>query len=216
MKKITLTSIILLTCFVQCQKDKQLPFCEQFPEDCVDIMTVKDHFYFDVGTYWVYKEETSGQIDSQWVSQAFTLPNVCWFDYRIQSSIMSHYFNISTLLLTSAIDSGLVKKEVSVYINRSKTKPGSFIGNSHIAAFYYKAGTSFYNVYGNLILEDRKDTFIVNDIEFNDVLKVFDESNLSENRQQTYHYYAKSIGLVKKELIDSNQVWNLIRYHIVK
>ena len=145
MKKILFISSIIILGFTQCRKDPKLPYCEEFPENCVEIMTVKDHFYFDVGTYWVYEEENSGKLDSQWVSQAFTRANVCWFDYRIQSSIMSHYFIISTELLANAIDSGMVKKEISIYISRTKAKPGGFIGNSTIAPFYYLEGAILYN-----------------------------------------------------------------------
>ncbi len=77
MLKHTIILLGLILVFTQCKK-KKLPYCEEFPCNCVEITTVKDHFYFDVGTYWIYEEENSGQIDSQWVSLASTEPNVCW------------------------------------------------------------------------------------------------------------------------------------------
>ncbi|MFK8037723.1 MAG: hypothetical protein AB8B74_05495 [Crocinitomicaceae bacterium] len=207
--------IAILT--IQCRKDRRLLFCEEFPQDCVDIFTVKDHFFFDVGTYWVYQEETSGQLDSQWVSQANTYSNVCWFDYRIRSSITSHYFDISTILLTSAIDSGLVdKKVVNVYVSRSKTKPGGFIGSSKIASFPYIEKTYIYNSGGELTLSAILNDYKLGGKTFLDVKEFSEQRNISENKQPTLHYYAKNIGLIRKKLIDSSEVWSLIRYNIVQ
>ena len=221
MIKFIISSLVVILCFSQCKKKKLLTYCEKCPEGCVDIMTVKDHFYFDVGTYWVYEEETSGQIDSQWVSQAFTLPNVCWFDYDIKSNLSSFISEIKTELLASAIDSGLVKKEVSIYVNRTKYKSGKLIGGSILSPFYYPFNEVIYNYGGtdyisNLTVKKLHNQLLVNDILFTDVLEISEDKNIAENDQSTNHYYAKNIGLVKKELIDSNQAWNLIRYHIVK
>ena len=223
MKKTLFISTIIILGFTQCRKDPKLPYCEEFPENCVEIMTVKDHFYFDVGTYWVYEEENSGKLDSQWVSQAFTRSNVCWFEYRIRSSIMSHYFNISTVLLAHAIDSGLVRKDKkSILISRSKTKAGGFIGNSYIARFYYHVGDSVNNFGGggygsNTYYSQLKVNLIYKNYKgFNNVIQMSDKFNIAEHSQPTIHFYADGVGLIRKELIDSNQVWNLIRYNIVK
>ena len=149
MKKILFISSIIILGFTQCRKDPKLPYCEEFPDNCVEIMTVKDHFYFDVGTYWVYEEENSGKLDSQWVSQAFTRSNVCWFEYDIKSNTHNFISEISTVLLAHAIDSGLVRRDKkSILINRSKHKPGKLVGNSYIARFYYHVGDSINNFGG--------------------------------------------------------------------
>ncbi len=216
-----LLGICLMASFcLSCRKDPRIPFCEEFPQDCIDITTVKDHFYFDEGTYWVYQEENSGQIDSQWVSQAHTEPNVCWFSYRIESSLIEHHFNISTDLLSGAIDSGLVSKtDRTILISRSKTKAGDFVGSSYLAPFYYEVNDSVGNWGGTnsvsyLWIETILKHFSLTDYQYKDVLKIVETHNISEHKQPTVHYYAEHVGLIRKELLDSNQVWNLIRYHI--
>jgi len=50
--------------------------------------------------------------------------------------------------------------------------------------------------------------------EYSNVIEVADKYNAIENSQPTTHYYAQGIGLIKKELIDSNQVWLLINYNV--
>ena len=43
-----------------------------------------------------------------------------------------------------------------------------------------------------------------------------EDHNVAESNQKTNHFYAQEVGLIRKELLDSNQVWNLIRYNIIK
>ena len=134
---------VLITISIQCRKDRRIPFCEQYPDDCVDIVQIKDHFYFDVGTYWVYQEENSGLIDSLWVSISFTDSSESWFNYTIESSL-NYTLKIWTVLLTDLYVSGLVPREAaSAYIKRAKLQPVApkFIGESYISIFYPEAGT---------------------------------------------------------------------------
>ncbi len=49
---------------------------------------------------------------------------------------------------------------------------------------------------------------------FENVIEIKDQYNIVENSQSTTHWYAEEVGLIKKELIDSNQVWLLTKYHI--
>ncbi|MFD1551911.1 hypothetical protein DNU06_01570 [Putridiphycobacter roseus] len=222
MKKYPFLSLVVVLIAIQCRKDKSLPYCEEFPQNCVEIMTVKDHFYFDVGTYWVYQEETTGQLDSQWVSESYTQPNVCWFNYTINSSITAYYSHITSKLLAGGIDSGLVKKdERTILIARAKTKAGDFVGNSWIAPFYYEMNDSVGNWGGvssvsYLWVENRYPEFIQFNLHFIDVIKIRETHNIAEQSQATIHFYAKDVGLIRKELLDSNKVWNLIRDNIVK
>jgi hypothetical protein len=55
---------------------------------------------------------------------------------------------------------------------------------------------------------------IILNSEYNNVIEVDDEYNAIENSQHTTHYYAQGVGLIKKELIDSNQVWLLIDFNV--
>ena len=207
---------------IQCRKDKRIPFCEQYPDECVDILKIKDHFYFDVGTYWIYQEENSGQIDSQWVSISFTDSGESWFNYTVKSNISDHHQRFWTVLLDDTYLSGLVNMHnTSAYVKRSKSKPGGFIGESYISIFYPEVGDSVGNYSpfrpNNQIIIDsiyEKIKYLGND--YHNILKINEYSNAVENFQPTIHYYAKYVGLVRKELLDSNEVWNLINYHIVQ
>ncbi|MDF2453926.1 MAG: hypothetical protein K0S26_3430 [Bacteroidota bacterium] len=42
------------------------------------------------------------------------------------------------------------------------------------------------------------------------------KQSMIDNKQDTYYYIAKNIGIVRREQLDSNRTWNLIRYNIVQ
>ena len=209
--------VLIIGVFVQCRKDPRIPFCEEFPDQCVEITTIKDHFYFDVGTYWVYEEENSGMIDSQWVSKSFTNENEGWFNYTVESSISEYYQRFWTVILSDLYISGLVpKEETSAYVKRSKSKAGGFVGESYISIFFPMIGDSVGNFGGKLKIDTIHPKYTNVNNDYDEVLKISELKTITENKQPTIHYYAKDVGLIKKELIDSNQVWNLIRYNIIK
>ena len=41
------SAVVLFTIlFTQCRKDDPIPFCEQYPDQCVEMKHIKDHYYF--------------------------------------------------------------------------------------------------------------------------------------------------------------------------
>ena len=49
---------------------------------------------------------------------------------------------------------------------------------------------------------------------FGRTIKMFEQNTFTEGKQPTNRYFSENVGLVRKELLDSNQVWNLVDYHI--
>ena len=72
----------------------------------------------------------------------------------------------------------------------------------------YGSGTYYSQLKVNMIYKNYKS--------YENVIKMSDKYNIAEHSQSTIHFYADGVGLIRKELLDSNQVWNLIRYNIVK
>ncbi len=136
--KTTFTLIVGLVFFTQCRKDKHIPFCEQYPDQCIEMEHIKDHYYFKTGSWWVYEEQNTGAIDSQWVSKSWS--DGCKFDLVINTTLDDYDRHIWTHLLTLSEDCGIVEKRKLAYIERSKTKPGGFIGTSYIGMFYPLVG----------------------------------------------------------------------------
>jgi hypothetical protein len=217
MKAFNWLTLFTLVIFTSCRPDKPIPFCEEFPEQCVDMEKIKDHYYFKTGSWWVYQEVNSHQLDTQWVSQGWV--DDCNFDMVIKTSRDDYDRHRWTHLLTPSKDCGLVEKTKVAYIERSKSKAGSHIGTSFIGIFQPIIGDSAYNSNVNYSNNFIKIKNIISELHqlnytFNNVIEYTEYSNKVENNQPVKTFYAEGVGLIKKELLDSNQVWLLIDYNI--
>jgi len=222
MKNLTYLALFTLLICINCKPDKPLPFCDQFPEQCVDMTKIKDHYYFKTGSWWVYQEVTTHQLDTQWVSQGWE--NDCKFRLTIKSSLDDYDRERWAHLLGPSKNCGLVEKRRLAYIERSKGKGGDFIGTSYIGIFYPVKGDSlghfggggYYTPqeYSYLRVKNTHSNYNILNKIYTNVIEIGDDYNMVENSQPTTHYYAEGVGLIKKELIDSNQVWILIDYNV--
>lgn len=216
----------LLPLLMACKKDPPLSYCEEFPDDCVDVREVKDYFYFNYGSWWVYVEENSGKRDSVYVTETSTDPNSVLFSTEVFSSYDEHYSRFWATGVRPYVKNNIAhKSEWSTNVYRSKWKPGGggVVGEAQCFIFYPTPGLWTYSNgggyigYDNILKIDTVFDFItINFVDFENVVKVTEEHTRIEHAQPTNHYYSPKIGLIKKELLDSNQVWNLINYHIVQ
>lgn len=221
MKKWTLL-LMALPLLWACRKDDKIPFCEQYPDECVDIRMVKDWFYFDVGSRWVYEEENTGQRDTVIVTSSWSDTGSFEFTTRVFSSYDRYYYRCWANSAIRYGDDKLVKKSTrSTSVKRSKGKDGDYVGESRCFLFYPIEGYSQYNLNSGSVHTENKlkidSTFFqktINDMSFINVVKVIEDHTFIEEDQPTLHYYAANVGLIRKELIDSNQVWNLISYSV--
>jgi len=147
-KNLTYLTLFTLLIFISCRPDKPIPFCEEFPEQCVDMEKIKDHYYFKTGSWWVYQEVNSHQLDSQWVSQDWE--NDCKFRLTIKSSLDDYNRERWTHLLTPSKNCGLVEKNKVAYIERSKSKAGDHVGTSFISIYYPIVGDIINNYGGGV------------------------------------------------------------------
>jgi len=53
-------------------------------------------------------------------------------------------------------------------------------------------------------------------LSFSNVQKWLNKLSMIDTRQDVCYYISKNIGIVRREQIDSNRTWNLIRYNIVQ
>ncbi len=52
MDKMRLITLFIVTVsIISCREDEQLPFCELYPDQCVDIREVKEYFCFKEGSF---------------------------------------------------------------------------------------------------------------------------------------------------------------------
>ncbi len=222
-----LPCLMFLLLISACKKDPEPPvksYCELHPDECVDVRDVKNYFYFQVGTWWVYEEENSGKRDSVYVTETFSDTGSVIFSTRLFSEYDGYYYRFWTTGVGSNVENNMTKKsERSTRVLRSKGKPGDYVGEATCFLFYPTAGLWTYTNgggyigYGNkLEVEEVFENYLVVDESYQNVVKMSEEYTVVEESQPTIHYYCPNVGLIKKELLDSNQIWNLVDYHIEK
>jgi hypothetical protein len=223
--KTKILALLLLSLVMACKKPP-VSYCTQYPDDCVDVREVKDYFYFNYGSWWVYVEENSGKRDSVYVTETSSDPHSVLFSTEVFSSFDEHYSNFWTTGVDPYVKNNIAhKSERSTRVMRAKWKPGGggFLGEASCFIFYPTPGlwTYFngggYIGYNNILKIDSVFNFYsINSVDFENVVKVTEEHTRIEGSQPTNHYYSPNVGLIKKELIDSNHIWNLVDYHIEK
>jgi hypothetical protein len=225
---ITRIATISLTLFLflslGCKKD-QVP-CTTCPTGggagCEDIQNVKHFFYFKVGSWWVYEEENSGLRDSVYVTSAAENPSNYDFDVEVYSTYQDYYYRfwpqygaaVGSTCSPTGQSCGWCAK-----VFRSKYKPGDFVGQATCFIFQPVEGASDVNPnnsYANnrVYVDEALDSIEMNSYMFQRTVKMYENQTYMEGDQPTNHYFSENVGLIKKELLDSNQVWNLVDYHI--
>ncbi len=218
---------ICLMCFTQCKKDvapTPITYTNYTPNQ-----TIKDYCIFKTGTYWVYKDSTSGKLDSVWVyhynqtTDTFkkTQTDIYYCPVYLYRTFSSKYrsnnyveFNTAfevnenlNLIYESVIDStgfiGMYVKAFSPFtINRQQGEGIDVCTlEQNIDSLFGIGGNKFKSVLKYTHTQDYSNYYFINYQHF-------------ENKTNTY--FAPHIGMVRKEVPDSNIVWNLIRYHIVQ
>lgn len=195
---------------------------------------IKDYNYFLEGTYWIYKDSVSGAEDSVYVYNAvnvfdtlepgnqYGLPPAIY--EAIETDMHStydeyNYYNIiNTTYCIQCVDGNLQRP--CYYVERTKTQPGDYVGYTY--SFFYKFQLH-YSGYAHLDNDGSRVELVATDLSlaidtffFDKVQKFYTNKNRIENDNNTNYYISPHFGIVRKELLDSNQVWNLVRCHIIQ
>ena len=216
--------LVFMVSIIGCKKDK-VP-CTSCPTGsgagCEDIQNVKHFFYFKVGSWWVYEEENSGLRDSVYVTSAAENPSNYDFDVEVYSTHQDYYYRFWPQY-GGSVGSNCSQSGQScgwcISVFRSKYKPGDFVGEGQCFIYIPKLGARDYvwtsSLPSNYIEVTQIDSVYEGIVfTFDRTIRISELNTYMEGDQPTNHFFSENIGLVKKELLDSNQVWNLVDYYI--
>jgi hypothetical protein len=210
---------------IACKKEavKEPTFCDQHPDQCAPISEAKDFFLFKMGSWWVYEEETSKVRDSVYVTE-YSNTETYDFDARYTSALTGytyHFFPFGHTYAGGVADCDPVKpiNTRCISILRSKYKSGNFVAEDVCFFVYYNKNYSSSTensafIDNKITINDVYNSYNLNSNIFGKTIKLSELHTSIEHNQPTNHYYSKGVGLIRKELLDSNQVWNLVNYHI--
>lgn len=216
--------LLALTCLVivfSCKKDKT-PSCPTTgASNCEEIQNVKHFFYFKVGSWWVYEEETSGALDTVYVTEAAENPSNYDFDIRVYSTYEDYYYHFWPEYASGAqacSEDGVIC-QYCITIKRSKYQPGNVLGQYN-CFFYiptvgeYDYNSNTINPYNVVRINSKYLEYFLSGLSFTRTFQIHEDNNRHEDYQETNHYFSENVGLVRKELLDSTKVWNLVDYYI--
>lgn len=183
------------------------------------IEEMKKWYYFKEGTKWIYQEETTGELDTATVYESSE--GDWWFDYHVFHSYggwINHYsFDTSWSIYC------LTSKKCNCHkINKSRFKPGNFVGEGNIFVYPNIVGN-----YNNLIssngmeggrstLVDFMDTLEIGGQSFSDVIHWEVELDGSMADEFAEYHISRNIGIIKMTYPESNKSWILIDYTILQ
>lgn len=215
---------IYLVSFFSCKKDAKTE-----PDTGFNMPVNTDLYayaYFKPGTYWVYQDSISGILDSVYVTSAYkgTYTNgdaevaqgyyrgtFSWFTSDAISSY-DHYRYQNWMDQSYEVNGGppIVNRERYI-MPGSGNKNGQTIHTAIISVGQHLTSYPDYVYYQNFY-----SNFQVKGMFFNEVQKWLNKQSMIDNKQDSYYYIAKNVGIVRREQLDSNRTWNLIRYNIVQ
>ena len=202
--------IILLIVSDSCRKDKNIDRLSIIPSE------VKDFALFQPGTYWIYQDSASGVIDSVYVYDLIT---------GIDSTSSGNFEYFDEYCTHSNGYSDHIWVNMSWSINyhytpvwKSYFKPGDFIGQSYLMLYPFNTNRQYgaYTDYGTITIIGFLNNFNVLGNNYNEVICFHNTENIIEYHSESNYYVVKNFGLIRKELVDSLKIWNLVRCHIIQ
>lgn len=221
---ILIISISLTGC-QQCKKDTITP--KQYL-NYVPTASIKPYAIFKTGTYWVYQDSATYKLDSVWVYHySETVDTVYYKDNTYYVCPVLLYQTFSSKYRSNNYvqfnTGGEFLYKLNTVIEGVVDSTG-FVGDwiKCFNPFTIGSDRGFYTSFDISVILNYYPTYNVLQQPYSSVYKYshtkdcssyyFISSQSYSNKTNTY--YAPNIGLIRKEIPDSNKVWNLIRYHI--
>ena len=182
---------------------------------------VKDYFYFAPGSYWIYQNQRTQELDSVYVvdrsSRMVHYTNepideeLCFVHYYDE-----HYgvlFETYTHISWGAVDT-LARSRYALAI---AAKSGFPTGGGYYTCLYpLLKGNKVYQTYYTLDVINTNDTFKIDSFITYNVIKLYSKRNILFNNHEMNVYYLKDFGIVRKTDLTKNDDWVLIRCNIIK
>lgn len=185
------------------------------------VRQLKEYTYFKEGSYWVYADSATGDLDSMFVYYADEGEGVdgngeryYWFNcfiYSTRDSFEYHHWFHSSWTGRDPYRSKLF---------RIKTKPGDNVGETIIFEYPVVPGNQLYT-YGNATQQNvvrtefYADTLQIGALLFHNTICVSESMDPSEGSRGAY-YVGKYIGVVAHNIVGASRKWQLIRWNTVQ
>jgi hypothetical protein len=181
---------------------------------------LKDWGIFEKGSYWVYREESSNAIDSFWVDSIYSMDlegiedGIIHKEWR--SIVLSQ--NNSTNNYLSSVST--LSHIVYYFSLEPTTFDPEFTETTNLVSLpptpKERFNTSCGSVYKWIEVDSILDSMRIGIHSFRNVVKMYDMNNCALQQQESFFYSVKNVGIIRKEFPGKNEIWNLMKFHIVQ
>lgn len=220
MKKLLFMCPLGLLFLVNCKKD---PPSQTRCGDSMEINEIKNWVLFKPGTYWIYEEENSLERDTVRVTSYYdtiTPAGNLAFNTSMYSSFdryyHKYYFNES---FTNPNESGNGCVRRRIYCTRSR--PGDYEGGGYSFVFPLEEGSTIGiqsgGVHeGELFVERYPLSSIINGQVYPGAVSYHVSYAVQFGWKEARFTLAQNVGIIRKENLTDNKIWNLVEYRIVQ
>jgi hypothetical protein len=218
---LVLVTLSLVTCKHECP-DPYSKGCNGCDYD-QSIEGMKEWYYFKTGSWWVYQEESTGELDTITVYNHWEGPTgegyegFLWnaegsFDgyryfHQFSSSFSNHCLNQDNCTCHKLL--------------REKSIPGDYIGGARMFAYPLILG-NYLNISGAVVAPSTSTVIGSNSSiellgeEYHNV-SIWDVTiDASEHDKHTRYSFAKNIGIIRREIVDDGKVWLLKERSVIQ
>jgi hypothetical protein len=174
----------------------------------------KGHIVFPIGSYWIYTDEV-GRKDSvllyQLSIELIDSRKIHNYNYQLLKQNLSSSFHKDTLFWGSGTEKD---RNSDTVIHEYSER---FLSNVIVTNVQFfnnvKPGTQFtFSANNEVKYLEELESFTIDGVNYHNV-RVFENLKMEDDRLPQKVYYAKNVGIIRKELFNG-QVWNLKRYFI--
>lgn len=193
--------ILIFIAFNSCQKEYTTSI-KNIDQD------LKDWMFFDTGTWWLYENIKTGDLDSQYVTKS----EIFYFEYddtkhRIHKKTQSAKVFINNdnfyLFTTNSIEK-LKPNWANTYLVFKPANRPLTVGERRSSC----------SSLGYTEMTDIDNNFTLNNIYYNTKITVLESKDCTEGNDSVEYQVFKGVGIINKKNITKNQEWKLIKYHI--
>jgi hypothetical protein len=213
---------IAINIFLSCKKDPPVGGSGNGDPVTHFSKTTLDYCFFKPGSWWVYVDSISGTKDSVYVtSSSLNNDTVTEEDNVGYTGIFERFYVYMDCSYLGFTQKQYAHSAASQYSNFDhvqyyRYKPGFTSGTESLFLSTFQDGFSYGLSPGIMTVIGKYDSILINNKYYKDVVLFYNDGNSAEYSNETYTYFAKDIGLVKKNIPDSSRNWVLINYNVVK
>lgn len=186
------------------------------PDDDNAFEDMKAWYYFKEGTYWIYEEQNTGQLDTVIVysNQENQFDTIYQFEWYASSSLGDMLHQWVNTSWSDACPGRLSCNCQLVF--KSRVSNGEFIGEDRPFMFphFTNNWVSNWLAPGKSIVTANYDSLQLGNELFYSVVEFDTEIDDTQNDHQVYYKYAQNVGMIEKKIPALNEEWRLVEYGI--